>query len=134
MFLSRRAVHWQTVGNCRRAASACVLAFSVSGLPAHASAIKLLAESWQAKLHARMILPFPVLQLTFDPTHPRWPRIPWEFEHRLRYLETLENVLNDREFERDWWAPLRAGRPLRTPMPSPIRLDCTGDSQRSIRP
>jgi len=134
MFVSRRAAHWETVGNYRRAASAHVLAFELWSYRPQVAAIQVLAERWQAKLQTRKPSSFPSLRLKFDPGHPRWPRIPWDFEQQLRYLESLENVLNDREFEVNWCAPLRAGQPPRTPVPNPIHIDCTGDSQCSIRP
>lgn len=134
LFLSRRAVHWETVGTLRRAAASAVLAFELSDLPPQAVTLRQFAERWHAKLKARMPQPFPTLLLSFDTKRPRWPRIPWDFEHHLRYLETLENVLNDREFEVNWWAPLRAGLSPRTPMPNPIRIDCTGESQCSTQP
>ena len=132
MFLSRRAVHWETVGNYRRAASAPVLAFELSNLRPQAAAIQLLAERWEVKLQARKPSPFPNLRLKFDPSRPRWPQIPWDFEPQLRYLETPENVLNDREFYVNWCTLLRAGLLPKTPVPNPLRLDCTGESQCSI--
>lgn len=80
------------------------------------------ADAWELALWDRRPPGFPDVQVGLDEGRRRWPVLPWELEVRLRYLEVLEEVLDDPESEQKWWAPLRTGWTPETKPPVRIRV------------
>jgi hypothetical protein len=81
--------------------------------------LKAWAEELRRRLPGRL---FPKLEIGLPAHHFR--ELPWEIEREFIRLQVQQAVLTDPEYERQWWAPLRA-RPFTRPrgLPEVLRID-----------
>jgi hypothetical protein len=123
-FVARRAHQFRNAGNFRRAVAAMVVAGDlVTDRIVYPEMAKRLVLEWEAKLRQARPPGFPHVELLVRPSRRRWPQVVMEFEERVRSLEAVEDVLQKADLERDWWAPLRAGRRPARPVPAKITVD-----------
>jgi hypothetical protein len=92
------------------------------------------ALEWEQKLRLRQPPGFPRVEIVVDRTRVRWPGMPWASDTHLRRLEAIEDLLNDPDHERWWWAPLRAGRKPPRPVPTNVTADYTREKTCSTQP
>jgi hypothetical protein len=57
------------------------------------------------------------------PDRRRWPTVPWEVEREIAALDVVEWCLNNPEYKRRWWDPLRSGRSPAGDVPSGITIN-----------
>jgi|SRR5579884_1050513 len=81
------------------------------------------ARCWDQQLRTR--LPpkyFPRLDIGLPP--PEFKEMPRDLEKELIRMQIMEDLLNNREFERLWWGPMRRNPQLRPPgIPAVLRID-----------
>jgi hypothetical protein len=85
-------------------------------------------------LKARRPPGFPKVEIVVDKQRRRWPKLHWDLERRMRFLEAVENLLNDPELEAKCWAPMRAEKEPLLQLPKTIVVDCTGEDLCSTQP
>jgi hypothetical protein len=133
-WLGTRGLIHREHGDFRRAIAAWVLAADLDLV--HGTAprnIQLAMKEWDWRLQKVIPPGFPKLILVLRRDRPRWPSMPWRVERQIRLLEVIDDMLRQDDLERDWWGPLRAGRPPLAPMPKKMTIKWTGDPC-SIRP
>ena len=112
-FLGLRGHRWLDCGNYRRAVEAFASAFAA--FPENQAVWNTMGrtfDGWHAELCRRGDYPFP--QVVLQPSAQQLPEgLPAKVESDFCRLQVVENLLNDPEFDRTWWAPLRTGVPTR---------------------
>lgn len=125
--IGTRAHQWKEHGNYRAAVATYVMAAGVARQTAmYPWEVRRTADEWEVALLNRRPPGFPDVQVGLNERKPRWPVLPWELEARVRWLEVLEDVLDDPDGEKRWWAPLRQGKVPATKVPVRIRVDRSG--------
>jgi hypothetical protein len=115
-FLGERALLWLDADNYREAANsfAWALALSPENVLFYNRVVKTLND-WRADLNRRIPPRFPKV-IAEGPTRHFPKSVPFEFEGGLVCFEIEEKLLANREYERRWWAPLRAGQDVDAPI------------------
>lgn len=135
LFVGYRGNQWFERGNYRRAIAAMIeAALMVPDWPGLWGAVRSVTEEWDKRLRARHPPGFPHVEITVSEQRRRWPGIRWVPEQHLRFLEAVENLLNDPELEANYWVPLRAGQRPKQPLPQKLVVDCTGEELCTTHP
>lgn len=81
------------------------------------------ARCWDQQLRARLPSKyFPKLNIGLPP--PAFKEMPRDLEKELIRMQIMEDLLNNREFERLWWGPMRRNPHVRPPgAPAVLRID-----------
>jgi len=116
-FLVQRAWQWYDLGKLRQAVDSWCWATAIC--PANRlilNTLRLKYNEWLRQLKPRKPTRFPTLSVKIlERRYP--PTIPIEMESDVIGTEMTENLLNDVEFDRNWWAPMRRGESVaRTPV------------------
>ena len=78
-------------------------------------------KKWKVHLQSYLPKRFPKYEVLTRPQERLWPSsIPWDIEREYAALEGLEKTLTDSEADRQWWKPLREGRPPLVELPTTI--------------
>jgi hypothetical protein len=136
-FVARRGYRWWDVGQYRRAVAALLVAVEVDRSDAmYPVMVREYTDLWDRHLRRRRPSGFPKMEIRVHPEHRRWPVVPWDLEKKIRFLEAAEELLDKPDLIRDYWDPLRQGRPTTGPRPLPrlIEVDCTGGGPCSTQP
>ncbi len=115
MFLAERGFRWLDLDRHKDAVNSFVQAaiLDPSHEPHRVCAAEVL-EMWRTKLRGRLPPNFPQLRVKMPPQR-RYPAIPEAVEKDVIGFEVLEELLDDRRFERNVVQPLRAGPHARPP-------------------
>jgi hypothetical protein len=107
----------------REAVEACAWASAVAPqVMLHSLSTKQFLKMWLAKVKAKMPPLFPRICVA-APARRRFPdAVPYDLEHDIVMLETVEKLLEDPERERNWWRLLR-DNPVLWPRTVPTRID-----------
>jgi hypothetical protein len=134
-FLVERYHCWKDAGNQRRGVEA--LAFALALSPSNVffrHTLNHALDQWQSALDARKPHLFPVLEI--DPGPPRFPAsLPVKVERDILALEATENLLNNPDHDRNWWAPIRCGNTgVRVPTVAKVRFGSDGTCNITANP
>lgn len=79
---------------------------------------------WKRHLQSQYPPRFPQrIGIDIRPDRRRWPTVPWEVEREIAALDVVEWCLNNPEYKRRWWDPLRSGRSPAGDVPSGITIN-----------
>jgi hypothetical protein len=123
-FLCERAGYWMKLKNYSEATTAFAWANELNPRRFQHGyltwqALKVWKETLQARLPARL---FPKLDLGLPES--QFQNLPRELEREMIAQRVLEGLLNDPEYERRWWEPLRRNPTVRPPgLPDVLRVD-----------
>ena len=123
-FLGQAFHCWKDVGNFRFAADAMATAYVLCpDNDFFRDTLNTTLSDWQTALRNRQPNRFP--EIMVESPKRRFPlAFPVEIEKQILGLEALENMLNDKEQDQNWWEPMRQGRRLsKQPREAYVKFD-----------
>ncbi len=125
-FLAGRALRFEDFGVYRRAAEALLWAMQLAPQnESYANTASRVMDDWHKKLEGRKPPGFPEIHIR-SPQRRFGDAVPMMAERNVLGLEAMENLLNNPEFERDWWAPARKGQRAKMPYAADFEFDAKG--------
>ncbi|MBX9624543.1 MAG: transglutaminase-like domain-containing protein [Gemmataceae bacterium] len=122
-FLVERGECWRELKNYNDAMTAYAWANELAPDWAHTPI--LIAQGfrlWDEAIQARRFWGFPALDLGIPASQFQHP--PREAEKNMIWMRVTEDLLNDPDYERRWWGPLRRNPGVRPPgLPETLRID-----------
>lgn len=133
LFAISRAYCWLEAGHYLNTVSGFIIADALcKGSRGYLDLAQMAADAWEERLFARMPMSFPQIEVLYDRSKRRWPSVPWEFEKRIGWLESVERVLNDPFLRETFWNPLAEGRLTKQELPRSLTADRTKEKLCSV--
>jgi hypothetical protein len=122
-FLIQRGECWRHAGDYNEAVTAYAWANELVPQWGHVAVlIDQAMRLWDGTLRSKLVRGFPKLDLGI-PT-PQFRHLPRAAEQEMIRMRVMEGMLNDQEYERQWWAPLRRDPNTRPAgLPECLRID-----------
>jgi hypothetical protein len=123
-FLCQRAECWMQLKNYNEAATAFAWANELDPRRwQHGYLTCQVLKVWKESLQARLPSPL-VPKLDLGLPESQFRNLPRELEREMIAQRVLEGLLDDPDYERRWWAPLRHNPAVRPPgLPDTLRID-----------
>lgn len=126
-FVAGRGFQFLQAGDYRQGADMLTLGHELSGTSRRfLTSLTACYRHWYDRQRSRLPPGFPQVWVELPHSARRWPALSREIEAKRWLMEMVDWMLTNREFEADWWAPVRCGRPPAKPMPTEVTFRIMG--------